>query len=83
MGAWYNGMQLRATGHLAGIPIAEINVTVSSTAQRKYAMPSNWPLVQTLYLTMSGGTPGDYEYIPPGQASHVIMPSQLPSQTSV
>lgn len=74
MGAWYNGVQLTATGYLAGIPIAQMNYTVVSTAQRQFTLPSNWPLVQTFYVTASGGTPGAFASIPSGQASHQSMP---------
>ena len=70
MAGWSNGVQLRVTGHFAGIPVAEVNITVSSTTQRQFFLPSNWPLIQTLYIQTSGGTPGPYPSIPDYEVRH-------------
>jgi len=67
MAAWYDGLQLTVTGYVAGIPIAEANFTLTSTRQTQIYMPSNWPLVQSMYVRTSGGTPGPYPSIPATQ----------------
>lgn len=71
MAGWYNGVKLTMTGHVGGIPIAQVTVTVSSSTHTKIVLPSDWPLVQTMYITTSGGTPGPYASIPSGQASRL------------
>lgn len=68
MAAWYNSLQLTATGYLAGVPVGQINVTLSSARQVKIVVPPEWPPIQTLYVSAAGGTPGPYT-IPSGQAS--------------
>lgn len=64
MAGWYEGLQLTATGVLAGVPIAQINITLTSAHQTQIYLPPDWPAIQTLYLTVSGGTPGPYPSIP-------------------
>ena len=71
MAGWYNGLQLTVTGFLAGVPIAEVNITLSSITQQKIFLPPNWPVIQTLHIETSGGTPGPYASIPDYEASHL------------
>lgn len=80
MAGWSNGVRLTVTGYLAGIPIAQVNFTISSAKQAKIPLPSGWPLVQTMVLTTSGGTPGPYDSIPFEEVSpYYTEPYTLPA----
>lgn len=73
MAAWYNSLQLTATGYLAGVPVAQINITLPSAHQVKVIVPPEWPPIQTLYITAAGGTPGPFTAIPSGQENSVVL----------
>ena len=67
MAAWYNGLQLTVTGAVAGIPVAQINITLTSATQTQIFLPPTWPPIQTIYVSTLGGVPGPYASIPSNQ----------------